>query len=46
MTVAEVIADYAHADGNSVVFDFGGHDVLTVTGVSDPSLLMNDLVIV
>jgi len=45
LTPSQVVADYAHADGDSVVFDFGNGDVLTVTGVSDPSLLANDLMI-
>ena len=44
-TAAEVIADYAQVDGSSVVFDFGGNDVLRVAGVADPSALLNDLVL-
>ncbi|MFC2968327.1 peptidase, partial [Acidimangrovimonas pyrenivorans] len=45
LSVSEVITDYAHVDGNSVVLDFGNGDVLTLSGVANPSQLVNDLVI-
>ncbi|MFC2967763.1 calcium-binding protein [Acidimangrovimonas pyrenivorans] len=45
LSASQIVANYAHADGNSVVLDFGNGDVLTVTGISDPALLVNDLII-
>ena len=45
MSAAEVIAAYAHSEVNSVVFIFDGGEVLTVTGISDPTLLANDLIL-
>ncbi len=45
LTAAQVVAQFCTVVNGNAVFNFGG-DVLTVAGVSDPSILINDIVIV
>lgn len=42
-TVQQFVATYAHVSGNSVVFDFGGGNVLTVDGVNSLAKLHDDI---
>lgn len=44
-TAEEVIDTYASVVAGNVVFDFGDDNVLTVAGVNDTSLLVDDLII-
>ncbi len=47
MNKAQVISSFASVtSGGDVVLDFGGADVLTITGLGDATLLLNDLVLV
>jgi subtilisin-like proprotein convertase family protein len=43
LTVSQFIATYATVVGGNTVFDFGGGDVLTVVGVTNTSILTNDI---
>ncbi|PIE07380.1 MAG: hypothetical protein CSA74_08350 [Rhodobacterales bacterium] len=46
LTAAQVVANFATDTGNDVVFDFGGGDVLTVRGVANVDMLINDIQII
>jgi subtilisin-like proprotein convertase family protein len=46
LTAQQVVNTYASASGGNTVFDFGGGNILTVAGVGNPNLLVNDIQIV
>jgi serralysin len=44
-TAAQIVADYATVVGSDTVFDFGDGNKITVNGVTDTSVFLNDIVI-
>ena len=46
LTVAQVIDTYAQSDGTDTMFDFGNGTTLELSDLSDPNLLLNDLVLI
>lgn len=46
LTASQVISNFATVVGGNAVFDFGGGDILTVQGVSNLSILADDIAIV
>ncbi len=46
LTAQQVVSTYAFASGGNTVFDFGGGNVLTVAGIGDPNLLVNDILLI
>lgn len=46
ISAQQVIDTYASVQGNAAVFDFGDGNTLTVNGVSDLSILVDDLIII
>ncbi len=45
LTAQQVVDTYATVSGGNTILDFGGGDVLTVVGVTDEQILVNDIVI-
>ncbi len=44
-SVAQVVAQYATVVGSDTVFDFGGGNKVTVSGISNTSVFLNDIII-
>ena len=44
-SVAQVVAQYAKVVGSDTVFDFGGGNKVTVSGITDTSVFLNDIII-
>ncbi len=45
LTAEQVIATYTSSSDGNTLFHFGGADVLTVEGISDPNVLIDDIFI-
>jgi Ca2+-binding RTX toxin-like protein len=46
MTVQEIIDTYARVEGNETIFDFGGGNILTISNLTDPDSLIDDIFII